>query len=142
MKVHELSTGRQWLLRLNTDGDLYGQIAGAATELGVKAATLTVLGALQRATLRVYDQTAKRYTDFAVDQEVELLGGTGNISLREGKPFLHCHVTLATADGKALGGHLHETEPSMVFVGEVWMQELLGDPPVRLMDERCGLMLW
>jgi predicted DNA-binding protein with PD1-like motif len=142
VKVHELKTGRQWLIRLETDGELYGQILGAAKDLGVQAASLTVLGALQGVGLRIYNQTAKRYEDYRIDEEVELLGGVGNVSLREGEPFLHCHVTVGTRDGKAFGGHLHETDPSTVFVGEVWMQELLGEPPVRLMDERCGLMLW
>jgi uncharacterized protein len=142
MKAHELKTGRQWLIRLNTDGELYGQILGAAGELGLQAATLTVFGALQSVALRITDQSFGRYSDYRIDEKVELLGGIGNISLREGEPFLHCHVTVATPDGKAFGGHLHETDPSIVFVGEVWLQELLGDPPVRLMDERCGLMLW
>jgi uncharacterized protein len=142
MRVNELSAGRQWLIRLETDGDLYGQILGAARDLGVEAATLTVLGAVQRAALRSYNQITKEYLDFEFDQELELLGGTGNISIKDGEPFLHCHVTLGTKDGKAYGGHLHETKPTVVFVGEVWMQELLGEPPVRLLDERCGLALW
>jgi len=142
MRINELSAGRQWLIRLEPDAPLYAQLMDAAAEFGLKAAQLNVLGAVQRAALRVFDQEAKEYHDFVLDRELELLGGVGNFSLRDGKPFLHCHVALSDREGHAYGGHLHETEPTIVFVAEVWLQELLGDPPVRLMDERCGLALW
>ena len=142
MRDIELKTGRTWLIRLETGEPLYEQILEAGTALGIEAATFAALGAVRNATLRSYDQDAKKYDDFEVEGHLELLSGVGNFSLKDGKPFVHCHVTVGTADGRAFGGHLHEEKPTIVFAAELWLQELLGDPPVRLFDERCGLALW
>lgn len=142
MRANELKTGRNWLIRLETDQPLHAQIRDAGAALGVEAATFTVLGAVQNAVLRYYDQSAKEYRDFALDRHLELLSGVGNFSLKDGSPFVHCHVTLGADDGTAWGGHLHEERSSAVFAAELWLQELLGEPPVRMFDERCGLMLW
>ncbi len=142
MRTFELRPGRQWLIRLETDGELYGQITEAAVTLGFQTATFTVLGAVGRAALRIYDQQSKAYQDLDLEEEMELLAGVGNISARDGVPFVHCHATFGLPSGRAVGGHLHETRPTVVFVAEVWIQELLGEPPTRLFDERCGLALW
>lgn len=108
----------------------------------MRAATLTVLGAVQNAAIRYFDQEAKAYRDLEIERHLEVLAGVGNISMREGRPFLHCHATFGDDRGKAWGGHLHEEKPTRVFAAEVWLQELAGEPPVRLFDERCGLALW
>jgi predicted DNA-binding protein with PD1-like motif len=36
----------------------------------------------------------------------EVLGVSGNVTLRDGQPFLHLHVTLADGRMRAVGGHL------------------------------------
>jgi predicted DNA-binding protein with PD1-like motif len=62
----------------------------------------------------------------------------GNISLKDGEPFAHIHVSLGGPDGKLYGGHLVEGE---VFVAEVFIQELLGEPLERKPQDN-GLSLW
>ncbi|MCA1831951.1 MAG: PPC domain-containing DNA-binding protein [Actinomycetota bacterium] len=142
MHTTELKHGRTWLIRLDTDAPLYKQILDAGAELGIEAATFTLIGALQNVVVRYVDQEAKEYRDLELNQHMEMLSGVGNFSLKDGKPFVHCHITVAAEDGSAYGGHLHEEKPSLIFVTELWLQELLGDAPVRLFDERCGLALW
>jgi hypothetical protein len=53
------------------------------------------------------------YTKHRVDDPSEVLSLQGNVSMKEGKPFVHLHVSLAGHDFVAQGGHL--------FSGEVFM---------------------
>jgi len=137
---HSFDPGPVRLLRLDTGSDLISALTDFAVERGVRTASLTFLGAVRRAALRYYDQDAKGYRDFTIDAHLEVISGTGNISILEGKPFVHAHAAFADADGKAYGGHVNVgTE---VFALETTVFELNGAAPVRQFDETTGLMLW
>ena len=72
---------------------------------------------------------------------MEILSLIGNISLKDDKPFVHAHITLADQEGRAWGGHL--AEGTKVFAGEFVIQEYLTEKPlVRHLDEETGLFLW
>lgn len=140
MRAYEFDPGRVHLLRLATGSDLYEEISAYATEHAVRAASVTFLGAVQQAALRYYDQEAKVYQDFTIDEHLEVVAGTGNVSLLDEAPFLHIHAVFADSDGKALGGHVNVG--TMVFALEVTLHELVGDVPIRLPDDCTGLTLW
>ncbi|MDX1691540.1 MAG: PPC domain-containing DNA-binding protein [Acidimicrobiia bacterium] len=129
------------LVRLPTGADLLEGITGYAADRGIHVATVQYLGAVRRASLRYYDQEALEYRDFVIDEHLEVLSGVGNVSLLDGEPFVHTHMALADADGRAFGGHVNVgTE---VWAIEIRLQELLGaEPPVRLPDDCTGLTLW
>jgi predicted DNA-binding protein with PD1-like motif len=140
IRARRFQPGPIHLLRLEQGSDIVDAITAYATTEGIQAAWFTYLGAVSRAALRYYDQIANEYRDFAVDQHLEVLSGVGNVSLRDGVPFVHTHAALGDAAGRALGGHLNQG--CIVFSLEVRLQELLGDPPVRLPDAATGLSLW
>ncbi len=128
------------LLRLETGDDLIGALTSHAAERNIRAASLSLLGAVRRASLRYYDQDVKQYRDFTINRHLEVLSGVGNISVLDGEPFIHAHGAFADKEGKAYGGHINEgTE---VFALEVTVSELNGLAPVREYDETTGLMLW
>jgi predicted DNA-binding protein with PD1-like motif len=57
----------------------------------------------------------------AIDQKCEVVSLVGNISLRDGKPYVHIHVVVSFSDGSTKGGHLIEAHISPIaeiFVGE------------------------
>jgi hypothetical protein len=43
-------------------------------------------------------------------------------------------------DGRTTGGHLFSD--TVIYAGEMYVQELLGTPPEREYDETTGLPLW
>ncbi len=140
MRSHQLSPGRTFLLGLETGSDLYLLLSRFVEEQQIEAATISFLGAVRRASLRYYDQTAKEYRDFVIDRHLEVLSGTGNVSSKDGRPFVHVHAAFGDADGRAWGGHINEgTE---VFALEVTVVELIGEVPMRLPDEDTGLQVW
>jgi predicted DNA-binding protein with PD1-like motif len=137
---HRFLPGPVHLLRLATGGDIIESVTEYAADHDIGAASLSFLGAVRRASLRYYDQDAKRYVDFDVDKHLEIVAGVGNISVLDGSPFVHAHAAFADDSGAAYGGHVNSgTE---VFACEVTLSELEGIAPVRRLDETTGLMLW
>jgi uncharacterized protein len=137
---HELHSGRGFAGRLPTGSDLVEEIERHCAEHGVVAAQVTVIGAVRRAAFAYYHQDEKRYEELSSDRHHEIVGFTGNISLREDRPFLHAHATFADVTGATVGGHL--VRGCEVFVAEVMIREITGLALVRLPDEATGLSLW
>jgi predicted DNA-binding protein with PD1-like motif len=134
------TAGRAFVGRLETGSDLVQEVERFCAEQGITAAQVTVIGAVRRARYAYYEQGDHRYRELESATHHELVGFVGNISLREGRPFLHAHATFADADGATVGGHL--LPGCEVFAGEVMIRELGDVSLVRLHDEETGLALW
>lgn len=136
----QLTAGRGFVGRLETGSDLVAEIERFCLERGVVAAQVTVIGALRRAAYAYYEQHDHRYLELASETHHEIVGFTGNVSLRDDKPFLHAHATFADATGATVGGHL--LRGCEVFAAEVMIREVTGVSLVRVLDEETGLALW
>jgi predicted DNA-binding protein with PD1-like motif len=136
----QLTAGRGFVGRLETGSDLVAEIERFCREQGIVAAQVTVIGALRRAAFAYYEQQDHRYLELSSETHHEIVGFTGNVSLRDDKPFLHAHATFADANGTTVGGHL--LRGCEVFAAEIMIRELSGVSLVRSFDEETGLSLW
>ena len=135
-----VTSGRALVGRLETGSDLVEEIERHCAEQGITAAQVTAIGAVRRARFAYYEQDAKRYRELETGSHHEITGFVANVSLRDGRPFLHAHATFSDADGQTLGGHLL---PGIeVFAAEVMIREFAGVALVRQHDEETGLALW
>ena len=136
----ELRTGRGFVGRLETGSDLVDEIERFCREQGVLAGQVTVVGALRRARYAYYEQHDRRYRELESRTHHEIVSFTGNVSLKDDRPFLHAHGVFADADGATVGGHL--LRGCEVFAAEVMIREVTGVSLVRLHDDETGLALW
>jgi predicted DNA-binding protein with PD1-like motif len=139
-KFWEAKAGRAFVGRLATGSDLVAEIERFCLERDVTAAQVTVIGAVRQARYAYYEQVDKRYLELGSDTHHEIVGFTGNVSLRDDKPFLHAHATFADASGATVGGHL--VRGCEVFAAEVMIREVGDVALIRLHDEETGLALW
>jgi hypothetical protein len=73
------------------------------------AASLTAIGAFERATIGWFDFEKKTYKKIEVAEQCEVLSAIGDIAVGDdGKASLHVHVVLGLADDSTRGGHLLE----------------------------------
>ena len=80
-----------------------------ANDAGITAASLTAIGAFERATVGWFDFEKKTYKKIEVAEQCEVLSAIGDIAVGDdGKASLHVHVVLGLADGSTRGGHLLE----------------------------------
>jgi len=134
-------TGKVIVARLPQGSDLLEGIHELAEKEDIKAATLELIGAVQKAVLSYYDQVKKQYGTIVLAKPMEIASGMGNISLKDGKPFAHVHLTLADDEGKCFGGHL--AQGTQVFMAEVVIREIQTEPLLeRKPDPKTGLALW
>ncbi len=138
--IVESKTGRVFVGRLAHGADLLAELTRIAAERGVSAGRVEVIGAVKKARAGYYDQEKKQYGFRDFDEPLEILALIGNVSLKDGAPFVHAHVTLGDEEGRAFGGHL--AEGTVVFAAEFRMEELPGAKLNRVPDETTGLALW
>jgi predicted DNA-binding protein with PD1-like motif len=110
-----------------------------AREKQVQMAVFSVIGSLKQAKLGYYDQGKRKYLTIKLDRPLEIASCLGNLSFKDGKPFLHAHSVLSDAKGKTCAGHLITAK---VFAAELHFQELLGRKLEREQDQTTGLSLW
>ena len=136
----EATPGRIWVGRLDTGDDLVEEIERVCREKDVRAAWVSAVGAVRRASFAYYEQDERRYLELESTEHHEITGFIGNISIRDDRPFLHAHATFAARSGAAVGGHL--LRGCEVFAAEVTIREMIGVELIRTPDEVSGLALW
>jgi uncharacterized protein len=139
MGSKELQTGRCFVVRAKHDADIIIYLTGFAKENNISTAAFTALGALKNVKLGYYDQKKRVYGTLVFSGPIELVICVGNISLKDGEPFVHAHAVLSDDEGNVKGGHLLG---GAIFAAEVHVTELLGGTLVRQLDNVTGLSLW
>jgi predicted DNA-binding protein with PD1-like motif len=127
------------MVRVKHNSNFIQYISKLARKEKIFIATFTAVGALKWAKLGFYSQVKQEYQEIKLDSPFEIACCIGNISLKDGKPFVHAHAVLADKNGNTKAGHLIEGK---VFAAEVHLRELKGSELERKYDEVTGLSLW
>ncbi len=136
-----VTESRRFIGRFSCHDDLLKSLTDFAGTSSISLGMFTVIGALKNIVLGYYDQKKRRYvTCFKLTKTLEIVSCVGNISLNEGKPFVHAHITVADHRAKTYGGHL--MPGSRIFAAEYYIEELTGGTLARVDDRQTGLRLW
>jgi len=135
----KLDIGRNFIFRAKHDSEIITFLKNEAMKYGITTATFTLIGALKWAKLGFYDQDKHEYLENLISTPQEIATCAGNISMKEGEPFIHAHAVLADRNGNTRGGHLVEGK---VFAADVHLIELVGEKIVREYDAVTELSLW
>jgi predicted DNA-binding protein with PD1-like motif len=106
MYTSKAVSGGKYVLSIDNREEIAAALAAFCEEKSIKSGSVIGLGAVNEATLRIYDPTTKRYADRTFHEQMELANLTGNISRKDGRTYLHLHATFGRADYSALAGHL------------------------------------
>jgi len=94
---------------LDSGEEAFATLTKFANDAAITAASLTAIGAFERATVGWFDFEKKTYKKIEVADQCEVLSAIGDIAVcDDGKASLHVHVVLGLADGSTRGGHLLE----------------------------------
>ena len=78
-----------------------------ANDAQLTTASLTAIGAFEKATVGWFDFEKKTYKKIEVGEQCEVLSAIGDVAIGDdGKASLHVHVVLGLSDGTTRGGHL------------------------------------
>ncbi|MFQ3456917.1 DNA-binding protein [Bradyrhizobium sp. UFLA01-814] len=92
---------------LDSGEEAFGALTKFANDAKVTAASLSAIGAFERATVGWFDFASKSYRKIEIDEQCEVLCALGDIATGDdGKASLHMHIVLGLSDGSTRGGHL------------------------------------
>ena len=92
---------------LDSGEEAFAALTRFANEAELSAASLTAIGAFERATVGWFDFASRSYRKIEVNEQCEVLSAIGDVAVGDdGKPSLHVHIVLGLADGSTRGGHL------------------------------------
>jgi predicted DNA-binding protein with PD1-like motif len=142
MKIpyRQYQLGRRLLAGLPSNQDLIASVAELCRSASIGMAAFTVAGAVSAYTIGVFDQRQQVYVTVKESQASEIIVCQGHVSLQENTPFVYGHIAVCDEKGHITGGRLFSD--TMLFVGEIDLQELLGDVLPRSYDPSTGRLLW
>lgn len=138
MKMRRESNGI-YVVSLERGDDLRGCVEKLALDADIVGARVTAIGGVENPELGCYELSKREYLRKTFDGIYELVSLDGNITIKDGKPFLHAHVVISGTDFVAYAGHLFDCKVGLV--AEMFIDPL-GAPLARLMCEDIGLARW
>ena len=149
IRMSQGALGRVMAIRLGPGCDLLKSLERIAKRESLRSAVvLSGAGSLGQITLRnvrlfpeefpIVDRN-RIYTP--KKEPLELLSLSGNIAMRDGESYVHCHVTVSSGldNGQAYGGHLTEGCIILSFC-EVIIAEIEGFEMKRSADPETGAL--
>ncbi len=142
MFLKQYERGRTFVAKLDYGSDLLEELNKICRQENIKTGYIQVIGAVSSLKYGFYDQSNKEYiyTTYAYDESLEIVSCSGNVSIKDEKPFCHIHIVTSDKKGKCIGGHL--VAGTSVFAAEVVIQEILGEDLIRELDDTTKLTLW
>ena len=127
MKGEHLSIARTFKVTFGQGDDLLFGLTEFVAKNHIESAQITGLGGFITATLGWGDPAnGWAFKTTAIDQKCELVSLVGNVSVREGKPYVHIHVVVSFPDGSTKGGHLIDAHISPI--AEIFIVETESTP--------------
>jgi len=105
---------------------------------GIGYAFLSGLGAVSSVDLAYFNDGTREYEVHPISEQLEVIGLTGNITIKDGAPFAHVHAVFGDKSLSVRGGHVMEmtVKPNL----EIWLTRGTEEV-VRLPDDESGLSL-
>jgi len=72
----------------------------------VVTARIEAIGGVEELRLAYFNRDTRRYEEHDFKEFLEVTGILGNVTLKDGEPFLHIHGTFGRRDLSALAGHV------------------------------------
>lgn len=130
--------GDKIVLRLCPGEEILSSIKSVCKAEGVFAASLSGIGATDDFTVGVFDMNLKDYERFHFDGNHEINSLIGNVTEKDGEPYIHLHLTATGKDGRVVGGHL--IGGTISLTAEIFI-DVLGVKLSRVRDENLAINL-
>jgi predicted DNA-binding protein with PD1-like motif len=119
--------GQVHIVILDSGEEAFAALTRFANDENITAASVSAIGAFERATVGWFDFASRTYRKIEVNEQCEVLSAIGDVAVGDdGKASLHVHVVLGLSDGTTRGGHL------MAGTVRPTLEVVLTDTPAHL----------
>ena len=140
MYKYRETSGKRFILSVDNHEEISEALAAFCREKDIRSGIVGGIAAISQATFRFLDPATKKYVDKTFDEQMEITCLTGNISRKDGVPYLHLHVTASRRDYSCIGGHL--LTATVNGACELYVEDYGLDGIGRRFDPETGLNLY
>jgi predicted DNA-binding protein with PD1-like motif len=130
--------GTNYVIRLDAGEKIVASLLSLCERDGIGSGFFNGLGAVGEAELGHFDPVTGEYSWVKLSGPYEIVALYGNITVVDGKPFIHAHASLGDKTFAVSGGHLREAVVSATC--EITLTRFRDDIE-RKKDEATGLFL-
>lgn len=127
------------VVRVDPEEEICQVLMDLASKEKITLAEIHGLGAVKEFTTGVFDPATKAYYANHFQGLFEIVSLTGTLTQKDGKPYLHAHMSAGDAKGNVFGGHLNRAVVSAT--AEIVVRQMDGVVE-RQMCEKIGLNLF
>ena len=131
--------GETYAVRLEVGDEIVKSVLDLAEKENIKFAEVSAIGAVNKVTMGLYNLDEKQYHQKTFNEPLELTSLLGNITRKDGKPYVHLHANFANEDCVVFGGHLNEAYISATC--EMFVRTMGGEMG-RAVCEKTGLNIF
>ena len=131
--------GDTYVVRLQRGEEVLACLRELCEKESISLGTVSAIGAVKHVVVGVYRVDEQKYVANTFDGVMELTSLMGNITEKDGEPYLHLHATFGDLTGKVIGGHLNEAVVSATC--ELFVRKVEGHVGRRL-DPETGLNIF
>lgn len=128
--------GSTIVVRLDKGDEIVKSLLEVAEKEKCAFAYVTGIGAVDDFEVGVFDLDKADYNRIGYTGNHEINALVGNLTTKDGAPYLHVHITCTGKDGTVVGGHLFRGKISLT--GEIFLQ-VIGGSVDRKYDPSVGI---
>ena len=132
-------SGQIFLVYIQKDEPVMETLTSICKNNEINNGQISGIGAVKEIEIGAYDLDSKTYLRKQYTENHELISFQGNITLKDGTPFIHAHITIGNHDLRTRGGHLFEMK--VAVVGEFIIGKIDSNAH-RELDDNIGLAVW
>ena len=131
--------GSKYVVRIDRGEEIVSSLEDFVVENEIKLGFIEGIGAADEIKIGLFSPETKEYSTKVLTGDHEITGIKGNISQKDGQPYLHLHINASDTDYNTYGGHLDYAKVSGTC--EVIVMEIEGTVE-RKFDQGVGLNLY
>lgn len=124
-----------YVVRLDRGEEIVEKLTELAEKEDIRLAKVEGLGAASSITAGLYNVQLQKYFQKELQGPLEITSLIGNITRKDGQPYLHLHISAADQDTHQFGGHL--TRAVIGGTGEIFVTAVDGSVG-RKVDDITG----
>lgn len=125
-----------WILKINKGEQIASSIKNFCKENNIKLASISGIGAATNIKIGYFNLNTKVYNEKVFDDKYEVTSLLGNITTKDGEPYLHLHITFSDEDCTTYGGHF--VEGTISGTSEIFLTVFDGEVS-RYVDDETGI---
>ncbi|MBO5773259.1 MAG: DNA-binding protein [Clostridia bacterium] len=129
--------GNTIVLRAQMGEEIISLLTMLISEENITCGRVSGIGATDKITIGLYNVNTQEYHKDTIEEEMEILSLSGNLTRKDGAPYVHVHGSFATLD-RVYGGHVNEVWISATAEIIIDVIDLVVD---RKIDKETGLNL-